>query len=361
MVIERTRSALGTAVIWVGEEADEAGLRGELAKAGFEVHCVTDETGLLSACHLGYPTIALVDVGRLGEKVASICRKLAYGQDVAVMVIARPEARAERLRALAAGADDCVDPNMPAIEVAARARAILRRKAANGSRTRLTWGPISLDLLRFQAFVDGAPLRLTPAEFRVLRSLLENRGRVLTREHLLVKIHAEGEREAGGRTVDTHVYALRRKLGPYGQLIKTVRGGGYSIETPGEPSGKLPYGLATQLLHRLAAPLLVVDSDMRVLFVNESAAALLDFQLDRVPATITCRDLLGCTVDGSSPIAEADCFGLHTLALASSMPSVRYFIRSSGQPVAVEATYTYLDPTDSSRYIAILLRPDKIR
>lgn len=357
MAGETLRSVPGTAALLVKDATLEAAIRDEFSRAGFETYCARNEGALLETCHRNHPTIAVVDWANSVADFLSLCRRLAYGMDVAVMTIVPEGNTALRLRALTAGADDCVDPGTPPVEVVARARAILRRKALNGSKAFLSWGPISLNLLRFQAFVDGIPVKLTAAEFRILKALVENRGRVLTREQLLVKIHAQEEREAGSRTVDTHVYSLRKKLGPYGGSIRTVRGGGYSLDLSGELNGRMPYGLAAQLVYRLASPLVVVDSDMRIVFVNEAAASLLGVEMDKVPDALTCRELLKCTVDGKVPVMDKDCFGLRALALASSNPSVTYFIRATGQPVKVEAVYTYLEPAGAGKYLAILLRP----
>jgi DNA-binding response OmpR family regulator len=361
MASEKGRDVLGTAALMVGDPALESELRTEFLRAGFDACCARDEDTLIEACHRSQATVAIVDSQKVGARFTGLCRRLSYGLDVAVMALVPQGDTVLRLRALTAGSDDCIDASMPSVEVVARARAILRRRALNGSRTWLVWGPISLNLLRYQAFVDGIPVKLTPAEFRILRALVENRGRVVSREHLLTKIHAEGEREAGGRTVDTHVYSLRKKLGPHGDGIRTVRGGGYSLDLPATPEIHLPYGLATQLVYRLAAPLVVLDSDMRVVFANEAAASLLGIEVDRVVGPVACRELLNCTVDGKAPISEGDCFGMRALALASSNPSVRYFVRSNGRPIEVEATYTYLEPSEAAKYVAVLLRPSKMR
>ncbi len=358
---ETPRDVLGTVVLWVGEPTLESGLRDELARAGFEVLCARDEAELGEICQRPQTRVAIVDASTAGAGLVSLCRRLAYVLEVAVMTIVPSVDTALRLRAFGAGSCDCFDPKMPPVEMAARVRAVVGRRGADTSKGILAWGPLALDLARLEAYVDGIPLDLTPAEFRVLRALVENRGRVVSRDHLLSRIHADGESDSGSRTVDTHVYCLRKKLGPYGKSIRTVRGAGYCLDTSTEARGRLPYGLAAQLLYRLASPLLVIDSDMRVIFANEAAASLLGLEREKVLEGVTCRELLGCTVDGRTPVPECECFGLKTLALASSDPSARYYVRTNGKPVEVEAVYTYLQPSDTGRYVAILLRPSKTR
>lgn len=358
---ERPRDVLGAVALWVGDPTLEWGLRGELARAGFEVLCARDEAELSEICQRPQTSVAVVDASRAGTGFVNLCRRLSYALEVAVMAIVPSEDTALRLRAFGAGSCDCLDPKMLPVEIAARVRAVLSQRRANTSKGTLAWGPLSLDLTRLEAYVDGIPLDLTPAEFRVLRALVESRGRVVSRDHLLSRLHADGESDSGSRTVDTHVYSLRKKLGPYGKSIRTVRGTGYCMDVSMGAQGRLPYGLAAQLIYQLASPLLVIDSDMRVIFANEAATSLLGLNRDKLLEGTTCRELLGCTVDGRSPVPECDCFGLKAMALASSNPSATYFVRTNGKPVEVEAVYTYLQPSDTGRYVAILLRPSKRR
>ena len=90
------------------------------------------------------------------------------------------------------------------------------------------YGPLELNEASFVATLEGEPMELTRSEFRLLQALLENQGKVLTRYQLIDRVQGEGVAVVG-RTVDTHVFGLRRKLGPYTNLIETVRGVGYRI------------------------------------------------------------------------------------------------------------------------------------
>jgi two-component system, OmpR family, phosphate regulon response regulator PhoB len=107
-----------------------------------------------------------------------------------------------------------------------RIRAILRRgEKADES---LTAGPISIDPARHEVRVDGRQVRLTSIEFKLLRALMQRRGRVQERDRLLNEVWGY-ESIIDTRTVDTHVRRLREKLGKAGDVIETVRGFGYRL------------------------------------------------------------------------------------------------------------------------------------
>ncbi len=117
------------------------------------------------------------------------------------------------------------------IKVVRRHLSALERRASGESpsgetRDVVRHGPIELDRARFQASCDGAVLRLTRQEFRILDLLISAPGRVFTREEVLDRAWDEGGMVTD-RAIDAHVKALRRKLGDAADLIETVRGVGY--------------------------------------------------------------------------------------------------------------------------------------
>ncbi len=93
---------------------------------------------------------------------------------------------------------------------------------------RLQVGPFCLDPRSQDVECDGIALRLTASEFRLLHELLRNAGQVLSRDHLIAHVQGEGVAVVD-RAIDTHVVALRKKLGPHGSMIETVRGSGYRV------------------------------------------------------------------------------------------------------------------------------------
>lgn len=128
------------------------------------------------------------------------------------------------------GADDYAPKSVGTREIALRARAVLRRGAAQprGDGQALRVGPINIDVSRHVVTVEGDNVALTAVEFRLLVELSRHRGRVVPRQELLERVW-QLDAEQQTRTVDTHVKRLREKLGPARRCIETVRGVGYRI------------------------------------------------------------------------------------------------------------------------------------
>jgi len=129
------------------------------------------------------------------------------------------------------GADDYLGKPFSTRELLLRIKAVLRRsqpEAAVGKLAKV--GPLVIDSERHRVTVDGNELALTTIEFKLLALLAERLGRVQSRDTLLTSVW--GYNYVGDtRTVDTHITRLRTKLGEAGELIKTVRGFGYKMET----------------------------------------------------------------------------------------------------------------------------------
>lgn len=135
--------------------------------------------------------------------------------------------------ALEFGADDCLALPFEPSELVARVNACLRRPLATVRPDQLSAGPLVLDKAIHRLLVDGREVSLSPAEFRLLAFLLENQGRVFSRDELLRGAWPKNI-TAGGRTVDVHVRRLRQLLEPFGcdAIIQTVRSFGYRLMPP---------------------------------------------------------------------------------------------------------------------------------
>ncbi len=151
-----------------------------------------------------------------------------------VVVWADQVAMPDAINALDFGADDCLAIPFDRVELVARVNACLRRAAAGARPDQLAEGPLVLDKAGHCLWVHDRPIELAPTEFRLMTFLLENRGRVFSRDELLRRAWPRAVK-AGHRTVDVHVRRLREHLEPFGldDLIQTVRGFGYRF---GEPS-----------------------------------------------------------------------------------------------------------------------------
>jgi two-component system alkaline phosphatase synthesis response regulator PhoP len=152
------------------------------------------------------------------------------------MLTARIE-DSDKIIGLELGADDYITKPFNPREVVARVRAVLRRTQAGSSAESvpvLEWGAIRLDVARRMVTVSGQSVDLTPTEFDILRTLMENPGYVFTRSSLIERSLGY-DYESLERTLDTHIKNLRRKIEPDPRqpvYIQTVYGVGYRLEKP---------------------------------------------------------------------------------------------------------------------------------
>jgi two-component system, OmpR family, response regulator QseB len=147
-----------------------------------------------------------------------------------VLVLTARDATTDRVDGLDAGADDYVVKPFDLAELAARIRAVTRRKGGR-ARAIIEHGDVALDPATREVRRNGELVALSPREFAVLLALLEQPGRILSRTQLEERIYGWGE-EVESNVVEVHVHTLRRKLGV--ELIRTVRGVGYRV-APASP------------------------------------------------------------------------------------------------------------------------------
>jgi two-component system, OmpR family, response regulator len=150
------------------------------------------------------------------------------GIDVPVLVLTARGSWHEKVQGIDGGADDYVAKPFRMEEVLARLRALIRR-ASGQVTTELRCGALALDPRAARVTVNGAPVKLTSHEFRVLSYLMHHRGRVVPQSELTDHIYAEGS-DRDSNTVEVFIGRLRRKLGS--SYIETVRGMGYRLEEP---------------------------------------------------------------------------------------------------------------------------------
>lgn len=201
---------------------------------GYRTERAGDGLAALTAYRAAQPDLILLDVmlpGRSGLDVLKTVR--ADGPTPVILVTARAE-ETDQIVGLELGADDYVVKPFRPREVMARVKAVLRRAhaALEGTERPLRVGPLEVDRRAARARVNGQPLGLTPAEFRLLAYLAQVPGRACTREELLAA--ALPDSDALERVVDAHLASVRRKLdaAQAGGLLHTVRGVGYRLEAP---------------------------------------------------------------------------------------------------------------------------------
>lgn len=223
-------------VLVIEDEADIRELiRYNLEQEGFKVReAGTGEEGLTSA-RKKKPDIILLDLMLPGMQGLEVCRRLramSETEDTPMIMVSAKGEEPDIVAGLEMGADDYITKPFSTREMVARVRSVLRRGIAardEGQRAIAEVGPLEVDPSRHEARLDGEALQLTLAEFNLLQSLVGSPGRVFTRAQLIRNITG-GDTHIVERNIDVHVRALRKKLGPHGDLIKTVRGVGYKIE-----------------------------------------------------------------------------------------------------------------------------------
>jgi two-component system phosphate regulon response regulator PhoB len=217
-------------ILIIEDESDVADLlEMGLRKAGFKTTTAVDGATGLQNARENRPDFIILDLMLPKMSGLEVCRILKGDAGTAHIPILMLTAKAEevdRIVGLEFGADDYVTKPFSPREVTLRIRAILRR--GEKPEETLQAGPISIDAGRHQVRVSGKRVHLTSLEFKLLRTLLQRRGRVQERDKLLNDVWGY-ESMIDTRTVDTHVRRLREKLGKAGAAIETVRGFGYRL------------------------------------------------------------------------------------------------------------------------------------
>ena len=223
-------------VLVVEDEARLAAqLTAALADAGYAVDHAADGAGgeFLGATE-AYDAVVL-DLGLPGVDGLTVLRHWREaGRAMPVLVLTARGSWHEKVQGIDGGADDYVAKPFQMEEVLARLRALIRRASGQTSAV-ITCGAVALDTRASRVTVDGAPVRLSSHEFRVLSYLMHHRGRVVSQTELVEHIYAQ-DFDRDSNTVEVFVARLRRKIGA--RVIETVRGLGYRIDAPGSEEAK---------------------------------------------------------------------------------------------------------------------------
>jgi DNA-binding response OmpR family regulator len=218
-----------TRILVVEDDETIAAAIGErLRSEGFVISLAANGQAGLDLDLRERPDLVLLDLMLPGIDGLEICRRLRARRDVPVIMLTARDDETDVLVGLAVGADDYLTKPFSMRELVARIRTVLRRvdRSAAGSERILEHGALRIDEARRQVQHDGREVQLTPTEFDLLTTLAVRGGAVLTREALLSEVW--GYRDGSGvRTVDSHIRALRRKLGD--SVVRTVHGVGYAF------------------------------------------------------------------------------------------------------------------------------------
>jgi two-component system, OmpR family, response regulator RegX3 len=213
-----------------------------LAREGFKVSVARDGAEALDMFDDVKPDLVLLDVMLPKVSGLDVCRELRARSSVPIIMVTAKGAEIDTVVGLEVGADDYVTKPYRLRELVARMRAVLRRRpdtappdlAALVDDEVLTVGDVSLDQQRHEVVVRGDDVRLPLKEFELLALLLENAGRVLTRDTLIDRVWG-ADYVGDTKTLDVHVKRLRAKIetDPANPVhIVTIRGLGYKYEVP---------------------------------------------------------------------------------------------------------------------------------
>ena len=203
-----------------------AAAREGLRQEGHAVDWVRDGPQAEAAAANGVYDLVLLDLGLPRRDGLSVLRNLrAKHNEVPVLVITARDAVADRVAGLDAGADDYLVKPFDFDELAARVRAVLRRRAGRSSAT-LRAGELEIDTAARQVRWKGRDVALSAREYALLEALADRPGAFLSRSQLEERLYGWDE-EIGSNAVEVHIHALRRKLDP--AVIRNVRGLGYSL------------------------------------------------------------------------------------------------------------------------------------
>jgi DNA-binding response OmpR family regulator len=221
-------------ILIIEDETDIADLMAyTLAKDGYHVLKSRNGTEGLHIARKKVPDLIILDLMIPGLDGLEVCKQIRSDRDLKEVPIIMVTAKAEeidRVVGLELGADDYITKPFSPKELAARVKVLFRRIGREAPReSRFTYGPLLLDVTRHEVTVQGREVRLTAKEFGLLKRLLENQGRVLTREVLLDAVWGY-DADVTTRTVDVHVRRLREKIPLLSQAIVTVKSLGYKLK-----------------------------------------------------------------------------------------------------------------------------------
>ena len=221
-------------ILVVDDEPDVTELLSlRLRKEGYDVEAINNPLLIMGKAADFRPDLFILDIMMPDLDGVKICRMIRADKnltEVPIIFLTARGAADDRVKGLESGADDYMAKPFDAKELVLRVGLLLKR-ATNGKQAEepaLSVGAISLDPSRHTVTIHGEHADLTATEFKLLHILMERKGRVQSRDNLLVNVW-NYETDTETRTIDTHVRRLREKLGDQAGLLETIRGVGYRM------------------------------------------------------------------------------------------------------------------------------------
>lgn len=204
-----------------------------LGTQGFEVETASTGTTAVAAARSTNPHVIILDVMLPDMDGIEVVKRLrTSGVEAPVIFLSARGTTEDRVRGLTAGGDDYIVKPFALEELLARVNAQIRRSGVGNHPTILEVGDVVMDLDAHRVWRAGKEVELSATEFTLLRYLMQNRGRTMTRAQILDHVW-QYEFGGDGSIIETYISHLRKKLGGSGtSLIRTIRGIGYSMRPP---------------------------------------------------------------------------------------------------------------------------------
>lgn len=219
------------------EESFREALDFMLRKEGYEVLLADSGDLAIELLERKGADLVLLDLMLPGLSGIDVCRKIRLTSQVPVIMVTAKDSEVDKVVGLEIGADDYVTKPFSSRELLARVKAVLRRSSELGVDDGKAFesGPVRIDVERHQVSVAGNPVALPLKEFELLKLLVSNAGRVLTRTQLIDRVWGS-DYVGDTKTLDVHIKRLRSKIEPdpaHPKFLVTVRGLGYKYESVG--------------------------------------------------------------------------------------------------------------------------------
>ncbi|WP_448583489.1 response regulator [Thermocrinis sp.] len=201
-----------------------------LQKEGFHVLYFSKGIDLLEKVKDEIPDLFVLDImvpSLDGFKVANYLKSSLLTKDIPIIFLTAKTMEEDKLKGFELGADDYITKPFSIKEFLARVKAVLKRYGTLRSGGVVNLGSLSVNLERMEVKRGNEKINLTKTEFLILKTLLENYQKPVSRDYLVEHVL---KKEIYDRTIDVHIKNLREKLGKEGEWIKTVRGVGYKLE-----------------------------------------------------------------------------------------------------------------------------------
>ena len=206
-------------------------LRLHIEREGYEARLYATGDEFLNSVQMTSFDMLILDLMLPGTDGLDVCRILRADdstKDIPIIMLTAKSSEADIVVGLELGADDYMTKPFSPRELMARIKALFRRTEISDDQKHLRIAGVELFSDRFLVLVDKEPIELTATEFKILECLMRRAGCVLSRNQILESL-GDDRLFVTDRTVDVHIFTIRRKLGNYGNIIQTIRGIGYRI------------------------------------------------------------------------------------------------------------------------------------